>query len=90
MGDRLGIGKPAKNKISSDNARLLLGTIYFPEGDLEIDSGGKVADESAYTAVIANRIRLNCGPTLVLNSDFDKTTVPVPEGMVQGRPRLLN
>lgn len=69
------------NRIKSNNARNLLGTIYFPRSSLQVDADNSVADESAYTAIVANRILLMEGPHLVLNTDYDKTTVPVPKGI---------
>ena len=80
--DRAAFSKLLKHEITSDNARLLLGTIYLPNGTLKIDSEGPVADKSAYTAVIARAIELDEGPTLYLNSDYEATDVPVPEGLV--------
>ncbi len=71
-----------KHQITSDNARLLLGTIYLPNGTLKIDSEGPISDKSAYTAIIARTIELAEGPTLHLNSDYEATDVPVPEGLV--------
>lgn len=82
--------KIEKHEITSDNARLILGTIYLPNGTLRIDSEGPVADKSAYTAIIARAIELDEGPTLYLNSDYESTDVPVPEGLIGGRTRLLN
>ncbi len=73
--------KIEKHEITSDNARLLLGTIYLPNGTLKIDSEGPIADKAAYTAIIARRIELKEGPTLYLNSDYEATDVPVPEGL---------
>jgi len=74
--------KVEKHEITSDNARRLLGTIYLPNGTLKIDSEGPIADQSAYTAIIARAIELAEGPTLYLNSDYEATDVPVPEGLV--------
>lgn len=67
--------------ILSDDARLLVGTIYFPKGGLRIDATQPIADKSAYTAVVADTIRLYGGPHLVLNSNYEQTDVPVPEGI---------
>ena len=78
-----------KHEITSDNARNLLGTIYLANGVLKIDSEAPVADQSAYTAIIAKRIELDEGPTLVLNSDFNATDVPVPAGLVKNRAILV-
>lgn len=67
--------------INSDNARVLLGTIYLPVGELKIDAKRPVADQSAYTAIVARVLRLYSGPNLVLNTNYDQTSVPVPEGI---------
>ena len=61
-------------EIKSDNARQLLGTIYLPMGKLKISSNSEVADESAYTAIVVYNLKLEEGPNLVLNSDYDATT----------------
>jgi Flp pilus assembly protein TadG len=76
-----GVPQKLKHKISSDDARKLEGTIYLPVGDLIIDAKDPVADQSAYTAIIVNKLELNMGPNLILNSDYDATDVPVPEGI---------
>lgn len=67
--------------IYSDNARKLLGTIYLPRGNLRIDAKKPVADQSAYTAIVARTLRLYSGPNLVLNTNYTQTPVPVPEGI---------
>ncbi len=74
-----------RNLIRSDNARMLEGTIYLPRGRLRIDGGGTIAQDSAYTTVIADRIVLEEGPTMVLNANYKSTSVPVPEGLAGGR-----
>jgi len=78
-----------KHKISSNDARVLLGTIYLPRGELVVDSNGPVADQSAYTALISNTLFLKFGPTLVLNSNYDATDVPVPETLMGGKAFLV-
>ncbi|MDP4594083.1 MAG: pilus assembly protein [Beijerinckiaceae bacterium] len=77
-----------KHKITSDNARTLLGTIYLPRGSLEIDSDAPIADQSAYTAIIAWELKLKAGPTLFLNSDYAATDIPVPDSLIGGKPML--
>jgi hypothetical protein len=74
-------GPPREHKILSDNARLLLGTIYMPQGRLIIDASKPIADKSAYTVMVVRRIDLHAGPNLVLNSDYSATDVPVPKGV---------
>ncbi len=81
--------KPLKHQISSDDARRLVGTIYLPVGGLIIDAKEAVADQSAYTAIIAQTIELNFGPELVLNSDYGTTDVPVPVGIAGSSQVIL-
>jgi Flp pilus assembly protein TadG len=68
-------------EILSDDARVLLGTIYVPKGELRVDATSPVADQSAYTAIVADKMRLYGGPHLVLNTNYHQTDVPVPEGV---------
>ena len=67
--------------IESNYTRELLGTIYLPKGRLIVDADSPVADQSAYTAIIVRRMRLLSSPNLVLNTNYDATDVPVPEGI---------
>jgi Flp pilus assembly protein TadG len=68
-------------RIISDDARTLLGTIYLPVGRLIIDSKKAVADQSAYTVIIARMINLYDGPNLMLNARYGSSDVPVPTGV---------
>jgi hypothetical protein len=69
-------------QISSDSARLLLGTIYIPSATLAVSGGTTtVADQSAWTVIIAKGIQLSGSPDLVINSNYTGTTVPVPHGV---------
>lgn len=67
--------------IASHNARVLLGTIYLPAGILVIDAEEPIAQDSAYTAIIARRIAIQNRSKLVINADYGKTDVPVPDGI---------
>ena len=67
-------------EISSDAARKLLGTIYLPKGVFKTGGKGKVADSSAYTIIVANRLDLD-GANLVINAGYDSTDIPVPSGV---------
>ncbi len=79
-------------EVMSNDARVLLGTIYLPNGELRVGADGPVADQSAYTAIVARRMSLYGGPKLILNTDYGKTDIPVPEGIRGvGQPvRLIN
>ena len=67
--------------IKSQQARNLLGTIYLPNGNLIVDANNKIAEESAYTAIVVRRLQLGAQTDLVLNTDYSSTTVPVPGGL---------
>lgn len=69
------------HNILSDDARVLIGTIYIPKGELRIDAQSPIADQSAYTAIVADKMRLYGGPHLVLNTNYNQTEIPVPEGI---------
>lgn len=69
------------HRISSNDARTLLGTFYLPRSIFMIDAGAPVADTSAYTAIVTGRLWVREGPTLVLNADYSATSVPVPNGL---------
>jgi hypothetical protein len=81
LGGLLPKGPPREHKILSDNARMLLGTIYMPQGRLIVDATKPIADKSAYTVIVVRRIDLHAGPNLILNSDYSATDVPVPKGV---------
>jgi Flp pilus assembly protein TadG len=70
-----------KHNIKSSNAQNLTGTIYLPRGYLLVDPNAVVANKSAYTAIIVDRLELTEGPELVLNSNYGATDVPVPAGI---------
>lgn len=74
-------GKWDKHKIFSNDARLLLGTIYLPNGSLYIDSQKPIADKSAYTVLVTRTLELYDGPNLVLNTNYEGSSVPVPKGV---------
>lgn len=69
------------HKIFSENARILLGTFYLPNGRLVVKTAKPVADQSAFTAIIARQLSLDLNPTLVLNTDYSATDIPVPSGL---------
>lgn len=77
--------------IESNYTRKLLGTIYLPKGNLIVKADNDVADQSAYTAIVVQKLQLFSGPRLVLNTDYDDTDVPVPEGLGPqgGKLRLI-
>jgi Flp pilus assembly protein TadG len=77
--------------ILSNDARMLLGTIYIPQGRLFVAANAPVADKSAYTVVVARRFSLSEGPTMVLNTNYGATDIPVPVGVgPSGQSMLTN
>lgn len=68
-------------KISSDNVSELLGTIYIPNATLEVTSGGSVGQDSDWSVIVAKSLQLKNGPTLVINTNYAGSGVPVPRGV---------
>lgn len=67
--------------IASNDARNLVGTIYLPGNTLEINSTRPLADRSDYTVIIARKFDMKDGPELVLNTDYENSPIPVPDGV---------
>ncbi|WP_296570903.1 pilus assembly protein TadG-related protein [Phreatobacter sp.] len=80
-----------RHLISSDDARMLLGTIYLPNGRLKVDANKPVADQSAYTIIVARFMELDAGPNLIMNANYGATDVPVPStiGVVGTQVQLV-
>jgi hypothetical protein len=68
-------------EISSSAARELLGTVYIPSSDLQITGTAKVADQSAWTVIVARSLRMTQNPNLVINKNYSGSNVPVPGGV---------
>jgi Flp pilus assembly protein TadG len=79
-------------EILSTTARTLLGTLYMPRGRFVVNSNAILADQSAYTVIIARQLDLDGNPTLVLNANYSDTDVPVPPGIRSSNEsvRLIN
>lgn len=75
--------------IRSSLVSKLEGTIYLPTGSLLVNPNAPVAANSAYTAIIVYQLWLADSPTLVINSDYDQSDVPVPEGIVRSGSVVL-
>ena len=76
------------HNFESRNAPTMLGTIYLPQGYLNVGvkghgggSGTAVGATSAWTIVIARQIGVADQQTLALNTNFSATTVPPPTGV---------
>ena len=67
--------------ISSDAARKLEGAVYIPNATLQVTGeGNQVADQSAWTVVVAQALQLQGSPNLVINANYAGSNVPVPAG----------
>ena len=67
--------------ISTTSARELLGTVYIPNATLQVSGSDRVADQSAWTVIVARAIQLNGSANLVINHNYAGSTVPVPTGV---------
>jgi Flp pilus assembly protein TadG len=80
----------ASHRITSQDARKLVGTIYLPKSGLLIDADNPVADRSDYTVIIARQFELREGPELVLNTDYTNSNIPLPEGVGNRTGRIVH
>ncbi|HEX3916775.1 MAG TPA: TadE/TadG family type IV pilus assembly protein [Caulobacteraceae bacterium] len=68
--------------ISSDAARRLEGAIYIPDATLLVTgNGNQVAEQSAWTVVVAKGLQLSGSPNLTINANYSSSSVPVPGGV---------
>jgi len=67
--------------IASNNVSELLGTIYIPNAKLIVDTTGNVAQDSAWSIIVADDIELHHNPSLIINTNYVGSGVPVPEGV---------
>lgn len=78
--------------ISADNVRRLLGVIYTPRARLVVEGRRNVAQDSAWTVIVARQLQLTGSPSLIINANYGYSNVPVPEGVGPsgGSTRLLD
>ena len=77
--------------ISADNVRTLLGVIYVPSARLIVEGRRPVAQDSAWTVIVAQSMFMRGTPSLFINANYNGSSVPVPDGVGPGanRPRLV-
>ena len=76
-------------EVASNNVKNLVGTIYLPKGKFLGRANAPVAQSSAYTAIVAERIELLSGVNLVLNTNYGDTPVPVPAGLAGAGKQVM-
>ncbi len=76
-------------EVASNNVKTLVGTIYLPKGRFLGRANAPVAQSSAYTAIVADRIELLSGVNLVLNTNYGDTPVPVPPGLAGAGKQVM-
>lgn len=71
--------------ISSTNAKQLEGAVYIPDATLQVTgTGNNVANQSAWTVIVAQALQLQGSPNLVINANYSSSNVPVPAGAGNG------
>ncbi len=68
--------------INSDSASYLEGTVYLPNGKVMINSDSVFGGDADYSIFIAKEYEINSDSTLVMNSDFGGSDVPLPWGLL--------
>lgn len=59
----------------------LLGTIYLPNTTVYVTAPGNVAQDSQWSVVVARYVITSNSSNLIINSDYEGSPVPVPEGV---------
>jgi len=78
-------------EIKSTQVSSLLGTIYIPEDRFIIKTNTPISEEAAFTIILSRYVQGQSSPTLVLNTDYEATDVPVPDGFAGSEgSRLIN
>ena len=67
--------------ISADHVRTLLGVIYVPAARLIVEGYQPVAQDSAWTVIVARSMLMKGSPSLIINANYQGSSVPVPEGV---------
>jgi hypothetical protein len=75
--------------IRSGKVDRLLGTVYASHGAVRVSAAGNVAEESDWSVVVANRLHMEGAPTLVINTRYEGSPVPVPGGVGSNLPGTL-
>ena len=74
--------KPGRTfAIRSMNAEQFEGTIYLPRGNLLVEKASRLGQKSNWTAIVANKIKIDSGPQLVINSNYGASNIPAPNGI---------
>ena len=79
--DSRAVSQGRMHRISSNNAKNLIGTFFLPKAKLLIDAEKPIAAEPAFTVIVAESIELLKNPNVVLNANYAQTDVPVPSGL---------
>jgi Flp pilus assembly protein TadG len=67
--------------IQTTSAHQLLGTVYVPSATLHVSGNQPIGDQSAWTVIVAQALKLDGSPNLVINSNYSGSSVPVPVGV---------
>jgi hypothetical protein len=74
--------KPGRTfAIRSKDAEQFEGTVYLSRGYLLVEKASRLGQLSNWTAIVANRIKIDSGPQLVINSNFGASDIPTPKGI---------
>ena len=68
----------------SNSITRLEGAIYLSRGLIWFDNNSQIALNSAFTTIVANRIRLDSNAQLVINSDYEGSGIPNLVGTAGG------
>jgi len=68
-------------KIYAHVIERLEGVVYSPEARLRVEGAANAAADSDWTVIVAKELRLKDDANVVINSDYNASSVPVPTGV---------
>lgn len=74
-------GTGTAHRIAGTSQSHFEGVVYLPNGVLRLDSQGPINSGADFSVFIARVFEIGPGSTLVLNSDYAASSVPLPDGL---------
>lgn len=65
----------------TNNVRRLEGVVYVPSAKLLVQDTDNLAEQSAWTVIVADRLQVKGSPVMVINKNYRRSPVPVPQGV---------
>ena len=78
------------HEISSGSSSLIEGVVYLPASVLRLNSEGSFGAEADWWVIIASRIELNSDSTVLVKTDYQDSSVPMPAAITDAARRRIH